>query len=94
MPPPSLCFCIHTSLFCFPLRYLATSALPFAAHRRSKPAPQLPPEIEFKDTGYVARIVVFALMCVGCFMGILLWIGQVTFALVAQRGLLPAISPG
>jgi hypothetical protein len=42
----------------------------------------------------VARIVVFALMCVGCFVSILLWIGQVTFALAAQRGLLPAISPG
>jgi hypothetical protein len=37
---------------------------------------QLPPEIEYKDTGYVARVVVFALMCFGCFISLLLWIGE------------------
>jgi hypothetical protein len=42
--------------------------------------PQLPPEIEYKDTGYVARAVVFALMCFGCFISLLLWIGEVSNA--------------
>jgi len=44
---------------------------------------QLPPEIEYKDSGYVARAVVFALMCFGCFLGLLLWIGEVIIFIVS-----------
>jgi hypothetical protein len=40
---------------------------------------QLAPEIEHTaDTAYVARVVVFALMCLGCVLGALLWVAQVT----------------
>jgi hypothetical protein len=44
---------------------------------------QLPPEIEYKDSGYVARVVVFALMCFGCVISLLLWIGEVRRMLYA-----------
>ena len=46
---------------------------------------QLPPEIEYKDSGYVARAVVFALMCFGCFLGLLLWIGEVIIFIVSIK---------
>jgi hypothetical protein len=52
---------------------------------------QLPPEIEYKDSGYVARVVVFALMCFGCFISLLLWIGEVRRMLYACYP--PAKSP-
>jgi hypothetical protein len=56
------------------------------AHLTQLSTVQLPPEIEYKDSGYVARVVVFALMCLGCFLSALLWIGEVSAAAV-RRGL-------
>ena len=61
--------------------YVPSLPVPFISRLHS-PHEQLPPEIEYKDQGYVARAVVFALMCLGCFLGLLMWIGEVIVLLL------------